>query len=534
MYSLLIVDDERIAVRGMKQGIEWSDLAITEILEAYNVKQAKQLFANHQIDIMICDIEMPGQNGIELLEWARTHYPDTVSLFLTAHADFTYVQKALQLGSFDYILKPVKHEHLKEITGQALLQWKKNEEKKAFSVLHKQYVKQWEEQLPHLIERFWQELLGERVLPKSQHIAAKLQQLNIPLTLDDQVLPVLISIEMWKEEFNARDEEIMEYALRKTASELMLAYWPGTVIQDRNGINLLLIYVKSTDLIVRGEVQKICEEYIRYCNQYLKCSLSCYIGETTNIAGISGMYSDLLAMERNNVSASNKVILADEQLQARLFSNSPAASYPVMDWIMLFELGRKEELLEQMTERCTYMEQTGRLCKEDLESMHTSILFLLFSVFHKKGLSVHDAFPSKQLVDSTTNIRTLEQFRTWVHKVISQGIEYFALHAKEDSEIVIKAKKYISDHIHQEFSREDIASFVFLNPSYLSRLFKKETGVSLTDFILEVRMNEAKRLLVQTDMKISQIAESLGCMNLSHFITMFKKFTGATPMNFRK
>lgn len=180
------------------------------------------------------------------------------------------------------------------------------------------------------------------------------------------------------------------------------------------------------------------------------------------------------------------------------------------------------------------MEQKSGFCKEDLESMHTSILFLLFSVFHKKGLSVYDAFPSKQLIDTTTNIRTMEQLRTWMYKVISQGIGHFMLHAKEESEIVVKTKKYIAEHIHQEFSREDIASYVFLNPSYLSRLFKKETGISLTDYILKERMNEAKRLLVQTEMKISQVAESLGYMNLSHFITMFKKVNGTTPMNYRK
>ncbi|WP_373231932.1 response regulator [Cohnella sp.] len=532
MYTLLIVDDERIAVRGLKQGVVWSDLAITEIVEAYNVKQAKLHFASQQIDIMICDIEMPGKNGIELLEWVKEHYSDTVTLFLTGHADFDYVQKALQLGSFDYILKPVKHDYIKKITEQALIQRKQNEENKVSSMLYKQYAKQWEEQIPHIIERFWQELLSERTLPKPQHLASTLQQLGIPLTPDGQILPILISIEMWKEEFTARDEQIMEYALRKAASELMLASWPGIVVQDRNGINLVLIYLNANNPLKSSDVRDICGEYIRYCNHYFKCSLSCYIGESTKIAGIPQMYRDLLAMERNNVTASNKVLSADEYSMP--FTDFSAESYPIMDWIMQFELGRIGELLEQIMERCAYMEQKDGLYKEELESLRTSVLFLLFSVFHKKGLSVYDAFPSKQLVDGSVTLRTLTQFRTWMDKVISQSFEHYKQYAKEDSEVVTRTKIYISENLHQEIPREDIAANVFLNPSYLSRLFKKETGVSLSDYILKEKMTEAKRLLAQTEMQITQIAEALGYMNLSHFITMFKKFNGTTPMNFRK
>jgi two-component system response regulator YesN len=74
---------------------------------------------------------------------------------------------------------------------------------------------------------------------------------------------------------------------------------------------------------------------------------------------------------------------------------------------------------------------------------------------------------------------------------------------------------------------------VYLNPSYLSRLFKKETGQSLSDYIGQVRMEEARRLLSQTNMKIVQVAEESGYRNVSHFAKMFKRMTGVTPQEYR-
>jgi two-component system response regulator YesN len=71
MYRLLIVDDEIHAVNGIKSGLQWDELSIVEIHTAYNNRQAKEVFAEHEIDLMICDIEMPQGNGLELLAWVR-------------------------------------------------------------------------------------------------------------------------------------------------------------------------------------------------------------------------------------------------------------------------------------------------------------------------------------------------------------------------------------------------------------------------------------------------------------------------------
>lgn len=120
MLNLLIVDDEIYAVEGLKTGVAWSSLGFTGVYEAYNVKDAQEIIRQVPIDIVICDIEMPEGNGFELLEWIRGHDPDIASLFLTCHADFQYAQRAIQLGTQDYLLKPVNFSELKEVVQRLI------------------------------------------------------------------------------------------------------------------------------------------------------------------------------------------------------------------------------------------------------------------------------------------------------------------------------------------------------------------------------------------------------------------------------
>ncbi|MGO4269214.1 helix-turn-helix transcriptional regulator, partial [Paenibacillus sp. TAF58] len=94
--------------------------------------------------------------------------------------------------------------------------------------------------------------------------------------------------------------------------------------------------------------------------------------------------------------------------------------------------------------------------------------------------------------------------------------------------------QYIEEHIMDDFSREDIAGYVFLNPAYLSRWFKKETGRALSDYVLEAKMEKAKQLLTETNMKVSSVVESLGYTHLSHFAKIFKKSVGLAPHEYRK
>ena len=119
-YSLLMVDDELFAVRGITEGISWEEFGITKVYGVCNVKEAKTILERERIDVVISDIEMPGENGLDLLTWVSENCPGTKMLLLTAYARFDYAAYALRYQAEDYLLKPVEPEDMNQALEKAI------------------------------------------------------------------------------------------------------------------------------------------------------------------------------------------------------------------------------------------------------------------------------------------------------------------------------------------------------------------------------------------------------------------------------
>lgn len=113
MYTVLLVDDEVSITNSLKSSISWASFGINEIYTATDGIQALEVFRSHPINLLITDIKMPRMDGLELLKYVRSNYPDTHCILLTAYGEFEYARSALRLGVENYLLKPMQ---IKEIT----------------------------------------------------------------------------------------------------------------------------------------------------------------------------------------------------------------------------------------------------------------------------------------------------------------------------------------------------------------------------------------------------------------------------------
>lgn len=533
MYNLLIVDDEPIVVKGIAQAIDWTGTPIRQVFEAYDAEDAKLLFREHPIHVMISDIEMPGENGIELLQWVNESYPATQTIFLSGHADFHYAQQALQSGSFDYLLKPIVHEDLKAAVLQALGKIGREEEQARTNELYQLYSRHWTSQLPLLVERFWQDLINERIPANEERLRSAMQMYELPVGPRSSIMPVLISVEQWMEEYNARDEEIMEYALRNVAAEVILSARQGVIVQDQNGINAALVYVGDDEVdteALREEVSAACEAYIVHCSGYLRCQLSCYIGDAVPVTGIASAYRKLLQMEEGNITRTGSVIAA-WQGEWKRSRRLPAVSFP--EWSELFELGSREKLKAKIHAALDGIRE-DQYSPESLLFFYYGILHMVLNVLTVKGYSIQEVYRDHRLSDDAQAVRTLDSLRQWAVRTVEIGIDYMLAHTTSGSEVVRKLQKYIQEHLDSDLSRDDLAAHVHLNAAYLSRIFKKEMGCSISDYIIRERMNKAKLLLEHTNQKVSAVAESVGYLHFAHFTKMFKKATGCSPQDYRR
>lgn len=127
--NLLIVDDLQAIAESLKNGIEWSKVGISNVLTANSAAEAKLLITNFEIDILLTDIEMPGESGLELAEWIRDKNYDICTIFITSHEEFAYVQTALRIGGYDYILQPVRYSNVESTVSRAVMEVRKNKKR---------------------------------------------------------------------------------------------------------------------------------------------------------------------------------------------------------------------------------------------------------------------------------------------------------------------------------------------------------------------------------------------------------------------
>lgn len=525
-YQILLVDDEIHAIEGLKADLDLEKLGISRLLVAHNVKQAKELFASERIDIMLCDIEMPQGSGLDLLSWVREGKFQTVTIFLTSHADFKYAKEALSLGSLDYLLKPVITESLEKSIRKAQMEIDRNSEIDKISHSHQLWMKH------HLliIERFWLDLINHSIPSNKLEIRTQIKHNQLPITEEMVFLPVLISVREWKKVLNRRDEKIMEYALKNYVQEMFMK-------NDTNGLFFFIDRGMQLGVMSAGGsigfdltwIAKSLEQYIESCNLYFFCNVSCYIGQPVEAHEMADMIALLKEKDQNNVASLNKVFFLDTEDDVNKNIAMPELNF----WKSLLKTGKKELVIQEIENFFKQLTENQSIDVKLFRQFHQDFTQSLYSYLNVEAIQANQLFgDEKSILLSQQAGRSIRDLLNWANHTIDKAMDHTKIVKQSDS-VVQNVQRYIAQCIDQELSRESIAEMVFLNPDHLSRLFKKETGYSISDYILLERIKLSKELLAQTTIPISSIAISVGHTNFSHFAKIFKKNVGLGPTEYR-
>lgn len=525
-YKMIIVDDEMLAIEGVMADLDLENLRISELFVAITLKHAKEIFNQESIDILLCDIEMPQGSGLELLAWVKEHSPQTETIIFTSHADFKYAKEAMSLGSLDYLLKPVLQNDLENVIKKAQDVIDRNSEMNRNSQSHHL----WMTNQSLIIERFWMDLINHTIPSNPAGINERIERHQIPIAEKTVFLPVLLSVQRWNKELDGRGEKILEYALKNSAEEIYLNKRNGILFYIDRG-KLLAIFtseMNNSDWDQKN-LEELSAQYIDSCNQYFYCDISCYFGKPVEAHEMAATVAHLKERDRNNVAFYNNVYLYDEE---RL-TGSPIELPALNIWMSLLKAGKKEPVIQEVEKYVVDLVQNHNIDIKTLHQLHHDIMQTLYSFLNSKGIQAHQLFEDEESISLSEKAgRSVADLLTWIHHAISKVLIQADVVQESDS-VIETIKRYISNHIDQDLSRESIAEMVYLHPDYLSRLFKKETGTSITDYISTNRINMAKELLRQTNIPISTISLSVGYTNFSHFGRTFKKYTGLGPMEYR-
>lgn len=234
---LLLVDDERLILEELITITDWKRIGISHIETAGNVEQAKGIIRNYRPDIILCDIEMPQSSGLELLAWCKDNAPETETIILTCHAQFSYAQTAVRLGSLDYLLKPVTEDTLIRVIRSAEEKIQRRRWEEEFS----KYGEMWMQQQEYWREKFWEDFFWGRIGDTPEEWKKEAEKRNLCDELKDNVIPILYRYHYDQAIGETEPEGLRRRGLRdwleqegRKAKEVLLAPKTGLLLIEAN------------------------------------------------------------------------------------------------------------------------------------------------------------------------------------------------------------------------------------------------------------------------------------------------------------
>ena len=513
MYNLLILDDEEYIVVGYTKGVSWESAGVGGVFGVTGVREAEKIALSTTIDILLCDIEMPGKSGFDFAEWLYTLYPAVKVIYLTGHADFFYAQRALRLQCYDYLLKPVEMEYLQKIVGTLTAAMDKTRKLTGRLTDDGYYDEDWKREAPYLAERIWQDLLfGDRGAG-TEEWDSFFARFDIPLKGDSEVCPVVISISQPNASQGAYGGM---FAVSKLAADILTS-GNGTIVYESVYRIAAVCWGDSVDGDM--EIAHRCAELSDTCLQ-INTDIACYVGKVCKVGELETECRRLAALSSEDITRENSVILENVDL-----IHADIHCLPLNKWENLLVGGMYAQLKSGIAQYLSRWETGADL---------SLLVFTLTGIAFKAVCEAGNVSPElyRGAVRTAADVKTAEEAYSWACEIVD-AVEA-SVSRRNQSTIIHRAKEYIGQNLSAEFSRDLLASQVFVHPNYLSKLFKKETGVTISEYIQQCRITRAKELLRETNHKISAICDDVGMFNRCYFSKFFKAVTGMTPQEYRQ
>lgn len=486
MKNILIVDDEHSIRQGLIENFDWHKLGYHIIGEASDGEQALKIIKETHPDIVLTDIMMPKMTGIELTKYLTSMYPDIVVIILSNYSDFSYVKNALVNGAKDYLLKAT--------ISEALLA----------ESLSKITVKQ-----QHQTEYFSLDRLIKKAL---------LQQLNIQ---EQQFitthLPYPNSFLIVSDLLNLTTQE--QESIEKQLNSLL----PDSYIISEQ-IRLHQIFIINTSDTKEALLDKINSMTIP---NFFGC-LSDSLVSMTNLKIIIEQLALKLPV-RFNLSTVN-LITEEQAIQAQ--------SLPAFDMTYFQGLLAERNELQALNYIRLHIDAIKPLILEEMsvKNQFIGIFYQLYTYFGNNYPVFVDVNleKSKLLSDLTTPLTFIDLLKRIESKITFFEHYVTEQQANQDTQFKNQLIDYVTEHLSDKLTLKQVAEFFHFNYSYFSSYFSRLFDTTFVDFITQVRLEKAKKLLEQNELNISEIAELTGFSDVNYFSKVFKKHIGTSPTSYRR
>ncbi len=495
MFTVFIADDEAKVISGLIHRVNWKKLDAWAVGYAENGKEAKEKILELRPDIVITDIYMPGMTGIELIN-ELSDTVDTVFIIFSAYSEFEYAREAIHLNVVEYLVKPAS---IREIETALTEARSRVEEKRRNDVWRKE-------------EYVLMKLLDGADIPPEE----------LPLEQGNAVIAIAVEFE---------DGEKALGEAEQTAGQWKLIN--GKVYTLRRKKRLIIIGVQKNYDTDGG----------------LRRWLLMRVRDLFSEEGPAGYWGMGMTAESWK-DLDQSVYSAEEMLDYSKFYQSQvedpgAAAVKAAEPDDIMSYGDELILhLEDAAAAAGILDKIRASLREiprDTEEVKVKMIEFLYQI--RKGfeetsrqkIAPEELNWERDVVYKLMKAHTLDQ----VLEVLEAAVAYFQRSARESQSaftqsLVGRIQSYIRRNLHREIVLNDIAQYIGRNPTYVSHIFRAETGETLFEYITRLRMERAIQLLLESRLKIQEIAAAVGYEEQSYFCQVFKKYTGRTAGSYRK
>lgn len=532
MYRVMVIDDEAYFREYLQMVVPWNDYGFELCGEASNGEEGLEKVSLFNPDIILADINMPIINGLDFSKAIKEKYPYILIILITGFNDFEYAKKAIQIGVANYISKPFAKEELIE----SMLSLKKTimsqrQKETYIDSLEKQNC----EKFPILRRNLLYNTVKGMYENESKLLQKELKALKIILP-DPPFITAIMEAKNIKLEFPENNE-------RETIIEDIISIVNGVLHKE-------FVYVcfngdeEQFVLVIGMNENRNYTSIIRRLNEiifniYKKINITATVGVGTvceNLADIRISYEKAdIALKNGFLLSGNKVI----EFSALKIEDTSKEIFPFElknDLFMYLRLADNDKINDTL-DKIYYSLKVKRLSIDYIYILYTELLSMCFSSLAEFGNKNEDVFggnffPFQDIISK----RTIKEVHEYVRGIYNKMEQYLTSNKKTNSsKIIRKAKEYIDQNYNRsDLLIDEIASNVFFHPSYLRFLFKKETGMTVGEYLTQVRMTKAKELLKNGGLKHMEVANMVGYSDATYFSKCFKKFHKICPFDYEK
>lgn len=543
MHRLLIVDNEPNIVRGLKQLLAEEAPFKLDVYGALSAEEALSLMSRTKIDIALLDIRMPGMNGLELQAEIARRWPSCKTVFLSGYDDFSYIQTAMRGGGIDYVLKMDGDEAILQAIGKAIAELERSGER---DQLLEQARTQWLQSLSARQNDYVRGLVHGLASARQD----RLDELQIGLDASRPALMFVARVDRFDASHTEADKALLRYAVQNIAAEHWSGFRHFAALPESP---LLIAFVQSGvedsayrdreterwSRVVHGRLEAIQDA----CRRYLKLAVSIAASAgPVDWHQLPAKFAELKQMLFYGFGSGDETLLTDAfnrnfGAEARQEPDETVARNKLRR-LLSAELAMEQRILadfDELAELSRYAIRSRRFHAE----LYHGVCYLLLSADDKlSAASEGDIEAIEQ--ERLGKLLSLEAHSTWEEALGYLRAEIVKLleeRARTNEEgahfIVAKLKSFIEGHLDEDLSLVRLADVVYLNPTYLSRLFKQQTGQGVSEYIAELRLERSKDLLRYSQIKIQEIAGRVGFDSATSFGRFFKRETNLTPQEYR-